>query len=437
MGVTQENIFRAGAAKADITPPVGTCLYGYAPDWHSDSVHDNLDATALAVSQGKITALLITVCVGDLQTELSDEIRQAVSGKTGVPAANILISATHTHSAPNVSGAEGWGEVDRDYVDSIFLPGILKASEEAVASLTGAEIAYSTVRSDVGVNRREQMPDGTINFGQNPCGSYDPCMTFIAVREKESKKGIINLIHYGCHGTAGGHGREISRDWSGVMCDRVENVTGTLTAFWNGAVGDTGPRLTNGLTTGDCSHIEELGSVAAFDAVRALRKLGAYKDGKLEIFSGTVRLPYKGMPSLREVQEKLKEYKDAENLTNIFALKYSHLKDVEAFLTSGKEIPQAKEIPTSLVSIGDALFIPVPFEFFSGISLRLREYLKSRFPHTLVLSNTNGYNFYLPTQDQLCLGGYEVDCFLNGSLFLLEDATDQNLINEILRIVNG
>ena len=150
-----------------------------------------------------------------------------------------------------------------------------------------------------------------------------------------------------------------------------------------------------------------------------------------------MRLPYKGMPSLQEVQEKLKEYKDAENLTNIFALTYNHLKDVEAFLTGGGEIPQAKEIPTSIISLGDALFIPVPFEFFSGISLRLREYLKTRFPHVLVLSNTNGYNFYLPTQDQLCLGGYEVDCFLNGSLFLLEDATDQNLINEILRIVNG
>ena len=38
--------------------------------------------------------------------------------------------------------------------------------------------------------------------------------------------------------------------------------------------------------------------------------------------------------------------------------------------------------------------------------------------------------------DQLCLGGYEVDCFLNGGLFLLEDATDSNLINEILRIIS-
>ncbi len=431
------DIFKAGASRADITPPVGTCLYGYAPDWHSDSIHDRLNATAFAVSQHGETALLITVTVGDIQTELSDEIRSKISGKTGVPSKNIIISATHTHSAPNVSGAEGWGEIDREYADSIFIPAVVNACANAVSRLAPCEMAYSSIKSEVGVNRRQMMPDGTINFGQDPNGSYDPYMTFIAIRETGSKKGIINIIHYGCHGTAGGHNREISRDWSGGMCDRVENVSGTLTAFWNGTVGDTGPRLTNGLTVGDCSHIEELGSVAAFDAIKAYRSLGQYRNGELKIFSGTVRLPYKKMPSLNEVKEKLLEYKDTENLTNIFALKYKHLKETEEFLEKGGEIPEAMEIPTSALSVGEALFIPVPFEVFSGISLRLREYLKDRFPYTLVLSNSNGYNFYLPTQDQICLGGYEVECFQNGSLFLLEDKTDRNLINEILRILNS
>ena len=429
------DVFRAGSARADITPPIGTCLYGYVPDWHSDSVHDNLDVTAFAVSQSGKTAVLITACVGDLQTELSDEIRLKISETTGIPEGNILISATHTHSAPNVSGAEGWGAIDRSYVDSIFMPAIIRVSQESVSTLKPAEIAYSCVKSKVGVNRRQQMPDGSIDFGQNPWGSYDPNMTFIAVRDSETKKGIINIIHYGCHGTAGGRNREISRDWPGGMCDRIEQLTGTVTAFWNGTVGDTGPRLTNGSTVGDVGHIEELGSVAAFDAVNALHSLGQYKPGELKIFSDTVRLPYRETPSIEAVQEELKKYIDPEKLNNISALKYKHLKDIESFLLKGGKAPKAAEICISVVSVGDAVFIPVPFEAFSGISLRLREYLKPRYTYTLLLSNTNGYMFYLPTQDQLCLGGYEVECFLNGSLFLFEDNTDQNLINEIMRIV--
>ena len=436
MNSSTNAVFMAGASRADITPPVGTCLYGYCPGWQSDKVGDPLDATAFAVSQNGETALIISLTVGDLQTELSDEIRAKTSQETGVDAKNIILAATHTHSAPNVSGAEGWGDVDRPYVDSIFLPAIIRAAREAVGSLKPAEVAYSSVRSEVGINRRQEMPDGSICLGQNPYGSFDPGMTFIAVREAGGGKGIINIIHYGCHGTAGGHNREISRDWPGVMCDRVENVTGTLTAFFNGTVGDTGPRLTNGQTVGDYSHIKELGSVAAFDAVRAMRSLGQFSPGQLEIFSGTARLPYKKMPSPGDVTNALREYGDGSGLTNISALKYKHLCDVRDFLTNGGSARSALDLPSTFISIGQALFVPAPFEVFSGVSLKLREILRKKYPYTLVMSNANGYMFYLPTRDQLCLGGYEVDCFLNGGLFLLEDATDSNLINEILRIIS-
>ena len=47
----------AGAARADITPPVGTCLYGYAPDWHSDSVHEVRNGTGRAEISEKIYRL--------------------------------------------------------------------------------------------------------------------------------------------------------------------------------------------------------------------------------------------------------------------------------------------------------------------------------------------------------------------------------------------
>ena len=46
-----ERIFMAGAAREDITPAVGTCLYGYRPNHHSESVHDPLQVTAAAFSQ--------------------------------------------------------------------------------------------------------------------------------------------------------------------------------------------------------------------------------------------------------------------------------------------------------------------------------------------------------------------------------------------------
>lgn len=428
------NIFLAGAAREDTTPVVGTLLYGYNPHHVSHSVHDPLSVTALAVSDNDRTALLITAEVGDIQTKLCLELRKKIADECRIPEKNILISSTHTHSAPNLSGVVGWGELDMKYYSDIFEPAVIKASKTAIANLAPAEIAVGITHSEVGINRRQQHPNGEIGLGQNPHGCYDPNMTVVSIRNSETKEGILNLIHYGCHGTSAGLAHEITRDWSGIMIDRVEFQTKTLTAFWNGAIGDVGPRLTNGETTGNIGYTEELGGVAAFDAMKAYNSKGGYHSGNLEIFSGTIHLPRKKTAPLDEIKKKLDEYTEPEKLINIQRLEYEHYKEsYEHLINGGNDTPDDFEFNQTLVSLGDVVFIPFPFEMFSEIVMRLREYLP--YPYTLCLSCTNGYNVYLPSEDQLCRGGYEVGCFMFGNLFPLADNTDFNIINENIRIL--
>ena len=81
------------------------------------------------------------------------------------------------------------------------------------------------------------------------------------------------------------------------------------------------------------------------------------------------------------------------------------------------------------------MFIPFPFEMFSEIVMRLREY--TNYPYTLCLSCTNGYNVYLPSEDQLCRGGYEVFMFQYNGITSLADDTDTTVINENLRIMDN
>ncbi len=428
------NVFKAGTSRQDTTPPVGTLLYGYTPHQVSKSVHDPLSVTALAVSQDNKIALLLTVEIGDIQTALCDDIREKIANYCDIAKENILVSSTHTHSAPNLSGTPGWGELNMDYYNNIFLPAALEASKEAIATLEPAEIAVGVTQSNVGVNRRQQNPDGSIGLGQNPYACYDPNMTVVSIRNAESKKGILNLIHYGCHGTSAGVNHEITRDWSGIMIDRLEKETGTLTAFWNGAIGDVGPRLTNNETTGNISYTEELGGIAANDALKAYKSKCGYHPGKFDVFTDTVHLPYKKMPTLDEIEKKLSEYTEPEKLINIQRLEYEHYKEAEVFLRNNGEIQTEFSFQQTIISLGDVVFIPFPFEMFSEIVMRLREY--SPYTYTLCLSCTNGYNVYLPSQDQLCRGGYEVGCFMYGHLFPLADNTDQNIIDENLRIIN-
>lgn len=426
-------ILLAGAARRDITPEVGTLLYGYNPHQVSTSVHDPLNVTAAAFSDTKETVLLLTVTVGDFQTALADEIRHKIGEICAIPWENVVISATHTHSAPNVAGFEGWGDVDRPYVDKFLLPAMLSVSVEAVNRMQPAVIGIGTCESDVGINRREHTRSGHIGLGQNPWGCYDPVMTVISVKGTDGT-GILNMIHYGCHGTAAGCNHEISRDWSGIMCDRLEAVTGTLTAYWNGAQGDVGPRLTNGQTVGDIHYVEELGGVAAQDALRAYKAIGGYHDACLGVRRDEVHLPYRKLPPLDEVRAKLAEYKNPDELYNIQRLMYGHWRDVEKVLADGvTDHPTHFTFQQTIVSIGDVAFVPFPYEMFSAITRRLSA--NSPFRHTLSLSNTNGYNAYLPSQDQICLGGYEVECFVAGAVYTLTDNADQYIIEENLRIM--
>ena len=430
-----QDVFMVGAAREDITPKIGTLLYGYVPDSVSTSIHDGLETVAAAFAQGDTKALLVTISVGDFGTALCDELRERIGKENGLPATRVVIAATHTHSAPNVSGMEGWGDIDREYVDTILFPRVCRACQRALEDLQPAELAIGTTESKVGINRRQQFPNGFIALGQNPWGCFDPEMTVIAIRNSETKKGIINMIHYSCHGTAAGNNREISRDWPGIMTDRLTAETGTLSAFWNGAVGDAGPRLTNGGTVGNIKHVEELGGIAATDAVKAYRNAGVYKAGELKLFEGVVGVPKKPLLPEAELRQKLATYEEPEKLVNISRLEYAYYREsLEEYEAGCPPYEPEFSLKQTLISLGDVVFVPFPFEIFSEIALRLRAYSPIR--HTLTLSNANGYSAYLPTEDQLVRGGYEVACFRFSSAHPLVDNADQILIDRTLALMS-
>lgn len=427
--------FYAGASREKITPPIGTLLYGYRPDVVSETVHDDLDVTAVAFGDGSLECVMLSATLGDLQNELSDELRLAAAKAAGVAFDNVILAATHTHCGPNTSGMEGWGEIDRSFVDSILLPAVEKAAKQAAGSMEPAVLGIGAGESRVGINRRQRTEDGGIILGQNPRGEYDPAMTVLSFRRESDLRGIVDIVHYGCHGTACGMAHEITRDWSGVMLDRLEKESGTLSVFFNGAIGDVGPRLSNGHTTGDIGHVEELGSAAALDAVGIYRTIKSFHTPSLGLKTGRVKLPYQKNPPLEQIEKELSGVSEPEKLVNCERLRYEHLAAVRDMLVRGEDRDALGgfEFDVNVFDLGDAIFIPLPFEIFADTSLRLREF--SGRQHTLALSCANGYNGYLPTQSDLALGGYESDVFRYASLYALADDTDQNLLTECLRII--
>ncbi|HZK39539.1 MAG TPA: hypothetical protein VFD23_05250, partial [Clostridia bacterium] len=287
------------------------------------------------------------------------------------------------------------------------------------------------LQSDIGINRRQLNKDNKVSLGQNPWGCYDPNLTVLSFKTLEDRP-IANIVHYGAHCTAAGKNTEITRDWAGPMIDRLDAQSGAVTAFFNGAEGDVGPRLTNGQTVGNMEHVNELGKIAAQDAAKVYKGINNYTPATLRCVTDEIRLPYAPIIALRDVKTKLEAFK-GEKKINLSGRTYEYLTEVLKAYERG--LPSEKHFAFSqtIINIGPVVFIPFPFEFFSEISLRMRQY--SPYEHTLCIGCANGNNGYLPTQDQLCRGGYEIDMFLTSGVLTLAADSDYNIIKENLRIL--
>ena len=426
-----ERLF-AGAGSAVITPPLGTHLMGYSPTRPAESIGDDLTTDAIALRYGERSALLITVHVGVLENCKYDSIRKLVSEATGVPYESIIICTTHTHSAPCTGTVHGWNEVNLEYYDAILEPGIVSAAKQAVDALTPVRTGIGVVQSDVAINRRQLNRDGSISLGQNPWAPYDPNMTVISFRGDDGKT-VANIIHYSAHGTGAGYSPEVTRDWPGPMVDALTELTGAVTAFFNGAIGDTGPRLTNGGTTGNYKLAMQLGAKAAIDAVRAWRSIKDYTDLDFDYATGEIRLPNEPLPPREELCEALKNYPHPETLVGMPMAEYHSYSAQLAEYDSGKPLQTHYCYNQTILRIGPAVFVPFHHEIFTEIAMRLRAY--SPYQYTLSLTNANGACAYFPSRDQICRKGYEIEARKLINTYILAPEADEAVINQNLEII--
>lgn len=430
----------AGAGRAIITPPIGTILYGYAPGRPAESVADDLDVTAVAVESGGQAAILLSATLCSIKRPLSDRLRAAIGDMAGIPAANVILAMTHTHSGPNVAADSGWGKYDSEYVENFLVPGAIKAATEAWNSRKPALLGIGTTQSDVGINRREMNRNGTISLGQNPWAPYDPTMTVLSFKAEDSGEPIVNIIHYCAHGTGSGMNPEVTRDWSGPMVDRLEEISGGMTTFFNGAEGDLGPRLSNGKTTGNLELAYELGGRASIDAVRAWRSIKTWRDEPVSVFADDIKLPYLALPSREEAEKELAKLADVDSWPENH-LKYQGINEKQrwegiiAEYESGKPHKTHMVLPQSVVAVGRAAFVPFPFEIFVEVTLRIRQF--SPYEHTLCLSNSNYSISYFPTKDQIVRGGYEVWGFTSANVYTLVNNADDYAVGENLRLLEA
>lgn len=425
----------AGVGRHDITPPLGTLLMGY-PDPHgaraADRVRDGLNATALVFESDGRRAAVVVLDVAIVEDEHVAIIRRNAAAKANLDPANITVCAIQTHSAPRTQRVWGWCELDMAYINDIMIPGAVAAIVAAAAKLVPVRVGFAETASSAGINRRRIGEKHGVVLAQNPWGVYDPTMTVLRLQGPDGP--LANIVHYGAHPTVlGSASRVISRDWPGIMIDRMEQLTRATTLFINGAVGDIAPRTNSLGATGDNTEaaLWEAGAVAAMDAMRAWRSIKDLRDVPMHTHVGEFELPYRPLTPLDEARAKLAEFEPRKDEPGAGMAEYKHWRAViEAHSQPAKTGKTFQQVITAL---GPAALVPIPGEPFGETVMRIRQL--SPYQHTLCASTSCGNNAYIFTRESIHRGGYEV--WVNRALgaYLLAEGIDDVIVEKNLALL--
>jgi hypothetical protein len=407
-GVLQAQNLRVGAALRIITPnPLLPVSGGIGVPHPVTEKRGDLFVRAMVFEQGTQRFAIVNIDNLGWTSILGNRSRALIKG---ILPENILIGATHTHSAPDAYGfpdASGKSYADLAYLDWCVQQ-IADAVNEATTTLQPATLK-------VGMGEAK----GKIAYNYYAPALYDPrCGVIQAIASSGPRMGkpIATLVNYAVHPEVLGNSRGIlSPDMIGPMYQKIEETIGGIALFMNGAQGgmvtaDT--RLTyvkegqQQKEANDWAECIRIGELLATEAMRIVSEAPVLKN-----------------PTIYCTSRKLEFPIDSEIMRYI--LKKSPLKFV-----GGKENFVTTQL--NLLNIGPAQILTVPGEALPNVGYYVKRNMNTKMPFLFGLTN-DAFGYMLAKVDfnsfkryeyvsQTSLGEMTAEIYMEQALKLVKES---------------
>jgi hypothetical protein len=410
--------FRVGGAAVSITPPEGAPLAGYYRKRLSEGVIDDLYSKAIVVERDGAKAAIVVCDILTLPRHVVESARKLVEQQTDIAGANVMISATHSHTSPVVSGENtrdllDGGDGDAAMKYTARLPALIAQSVvEANKRLTPVRASATIAREDgVSFNRRFRMRDGSVSwnppkFDRNiirPAGPIDPEVGFLYFETADARP-IASVVNFAMHSDTVG-GQKISADYMGQLSCLLAEYKGKdmMTLFALGACGNINHR--DVFWKDNQKGINEafrIATVLVGAINRSWDDLKPLAAGAIQTRSEMVKLPLAPITDedVAKANEVVKRLNDP---------KTTFMEQVKAFQTLDikKRDGRPLEVEVQVVSIGrDVAFVSLPGEVFVELGISIKK--ASPFPYTMIVELANGSIGYIPNKSAYPEGNYEV-----------------------------
>ncbi len=364
---------RAGVAKVDITPAEVKELEVVGHRRKVTGVRDPLRAGVLVLDDGQTKAAIVTLDLIGAYTEIVKPARAQIEKETGIPAANIMVAASHNHSGPGFDANSAWGKE--------LIAKLGAAAKQAASKMTPVTVGYGEDKIGFSINRRKVI-NGRAVVRLNEDGPNDPRVKVLRFDDGKSLTPVAVLMHAVCHPcffTWGDKGSmpypngypKMSADFPGEAQSFVEMCYGDQTSslFLQGCAGDIRPNLPGyPYRCADEADIQWAG-----------RDLG----------SAVVRTLAQSMT--REQLATRAEYYPIRVANSVISL-------------PGKEGRIEAELQA--MKIGPYLLLTMPGEPMVEYGLKLENDIADR-ATPIIVGYANGHVGYIATTDSYSVGGYE------------------------------
>lgn len=390
--VVNAQSFKAGVARADITPAPGVELWGYSNrSGPATGTLDPLYARVLVLDDGHQSVAVVTLDLGrSFGQPQMNFVRARVRQMLGVN--EVMFFASHTHSGP---------VIDEDYEqvpewEQRALDKIVQAIETARGRMTEARLGVGYGQAILGHNRRYIQSDGRVkmlwrNSTGQPTGVIDPSVGVIRIDDKRGDPLAI-LVNYACHPVVfGPDNLRYSADYPGAMARLVETSWNhrPVCFFLQGAPGDINPlQDKTPLAENAVAEMREVGETLGREVARVSRSIQTETPPNPELSYLSEELHFKN----RWSQESLRSAIMSAYGPNPAKRYFRYLND-----------PIAAPVSTLVINRQIAL-VGLPGEPFVGLQLLLKQ--RSPLAATFLCGYTNGYIGYFPTLRDAVAGGY-------------------------------
>ena len=394
--------FKAGAAVRVITPdPLLPVSGGVGTPSPATTKQGELYARALVFEKGNTRIAIVNVDNLGWPAALGNKSRALIKG---ISPENILIGATHTHSAPDAYAfpdEKGNTGADLEYLDWCTRQ-IAEAVNEAVANLAPAHLKIVVGEAK-----------GQIAYNYYADQLYDPrCGVIQAIATAGSNVGkpIATLVNYAVHPEVIGADQGVlSPDLCGPLYDRIEEKGGGIALFMNGAQGGmvtADNRRKDGNEAKDWQECKRIGNLLADEALRIISEAPVQQNPDLYCTARTVRFPI-----------------DSEMMRHILT---------HSPLNFSAESQDTGHISTQLnfLNIGTAQVLTIPGEALPNIGYYLKRNMPA--PHPFLFGLTNdAFGYILTKVDFNSFERYEYI-----SRTSLGEMTGEIYLQEALQLIN-